>query len=105
LPESRARWQLTAGMLVAALATLKLLLHLYAGHYYGYFVEELDTLALARHLTWGYVDVAPMSALIGRIELTLFGDSLSAIRLASALAGAGLVLLTGAMARDRKSTR
>ena len=98
--ESRARWQLTAGMLVAALATLKLLLHLYAGRYYGYFVDELYNLALARHLAWGYVDVAPMIALIGRIEVTLFGDSLSAIRLASALAGAALVLLAGTMARE-----
>ena len=44
--------QLTAGMLVAALATLKLILHLYAGRYYGYFVDELDNLALARHLDW-----------------------------------------------------
>src|SRR5664279_2196687 len=91
--EPRARWQLTAGMLVAALAAVKLILHLYAGRYYGYFVDELYNLALARHLAWGYVDVAPMIALIGRIELTLFGDSLSAIRLAPALAGAGLVLL------------
>ena len=57
-------------------------------------------LALARHLAWGYVDVAPMIALIGRVEITLFGDSLSAIRLAPALAGAGLVLLTGAIARE-----
>ena len=87
-------------MLVAALATLKLLLHLYAGRYYGYFVDELYNLALARHLAWGYVDVAPMIALIGRIEVTLFGDSLSAIRLAPALAGAALVLLAGAMARE-----
>ena len=80
-------------MLVAAIAAVKLILHLYAGRYYGYFVDELYNLALARHLAWGYVDVAPMIALIGRIELTLFGDSLSAIRLASAIAGAGLVLL------------
>jgi hypothetical protein len=87
-------------MLVAALAALKLLLHLYAGRYYGYFVDELYNLALARHLAWGYVDVAPMIALIGRIELTVFGSSLSAIRLAPALAGAGLVLLTGAIARE-----
>ena len=100
MPESRARRQLAAGMLVAALATLKLLLHLYAGRYYGYFVDELYNLALARHLAWGYVDVAPMIALIGRIEVTLFGDSLSAIRVAPALAGAALVLLTGAMARE-----
>ena len=100
MTDSRARWQLTGGMLVAALATLKLLLHLYADRYYGYFVDELYNLALARHLAWGYVDVAPMIALIGRIELTLFGSSLSAIRLAPALAGAALVLLTGAMARE-----
>ena len=100
MTEPRARWQLTAGMLVAALAALKLVLHLYAGRYYGYFVDELYNLALARHLAWGYVDVAPMIALIGRIELTVFGSSLSAIRLAPALAGAGLVLLTGAIARE-----
>jgi hypothetical protein len=87
-------------MAVVALAALKLILHLYAGRYYGYFVDELYNLALARHLAWGYVDVAPMIALIGRIELTLFGNSLSAIRLAPALAGAGLVLLTGAIARE-----
>src|ERR1017187_7768763 len=100
MPESRARWQLTAGMLVAALAALKLLLHLYAGRYYGYFIDELYNLALARHLAWGYVDVAPMIALIGRIELILFGSSLSAIRLTPALAGAALVLLTGAITRQ-----
>jgi hypothetical protein len=87
-------------MLVAALAALKLVLHIYAGRYYGYFVDELYNLALARHLAWGYVDVAPMIGLIGRIEIALFGSSLSAIRLAPALAGAGLVLLTGAIARE-----
>ena len=66
--EPWARWQLAAGTVVAALAILKLLLHLYAGRYYGYFVDELYNLALARHLAWGYVDVAPMIALIGRID-------------------------------------
>uniref|UniRef100_Q01TZ0 Glycosyl transferase, family 39 n=1 Tax=Solibacter usitatus (strain Ellin6076) TaxID=234267 RepID=Q01TZ0_SOLUE len=96
----RPSGQLTAGMLVAGIAALKLLLHLYAGRYYGYFVDELYNLALARHLAWGYVDVAPMIALLGRIEMTLFGDSLSAIRLFAAIAGAGLVLLAGAIARE-----
>src|SRR5260370_22184875 len=87
-------------MLVATLPALKLILPLYAGRYYGYFVGELYNLALARHLAWGYVDVAAMIALVGRIEIALFGSSLSAIRLAPALAGAGLVLLTGAIARE-----
>src|SRR5260370_24857364 len=87
-------------MLVATLPALKLILPLYAGRYYGYFVDELYNLALARHLAWGYVDVAPMIALLVRIEMTLFGDSLSAIRLFAAIAGAGLVLLAGAIARE-----
>jgi hypothetical protein len=87
-------------MLVAGIAAVKLLLHLYAGRYYGYFVDELYNLALARHLAWGYVDVAPMIGLIGRIEMTLFGDSLSAIRLFPAVAGAGLVVLTAAITRE-----
>ena len=87
-PQPQARRRLSAGMMVAAIAVIKLALHLYAGRYYGYFVDELYNLALARHLAWGYVDVAPMIALIGRVEITLLGSSLSAIRLGSALAGA-----------------
>jgi hypothetical protein len=85
---------------VLALAAAKLLLHLYAGRYYGYFTDELYNIALARHLDWGYVDVAPLIGVIGRIELALFGESLSAIRLFSALAGAALVLMAGAIARE-----
>ena len=100
MPEPRTPRQLGAAMLVAGIAAIKLILHLYAGRYYGYFVDELYNVALARHLAWGYVDVAPMIALIGRVEIALFGTSLSAIRLAPALAGAGLVLLTGAIARE-----
>jgi len=95
-----SRGLLTAGVVVWAIAAVKLLLHVYAGRSYGYFVDELYNLALARHLAWGYVDVAPMIALIGRIEISLLGESLSAIRVAPALAGAGLVLLAGAIARE-----
>jgi hypothetical protein len=85
---------------VLLLAAAKLLLHLYARRQYGFFVDELYNMALARHLDWGYVDVAPLIGVVGRIELTLFGDSLSAIRLLPAFAGAALVLLTGAIARE-----
>jgi hypothetical protein len=86
--------------IVYLLAAVKLAIHLYAGRGYGYFVDELYNVALARHLDWGYVDVAPMIALLGRIELVLFGDSLSAIRLLPAIAGAVLVLLTAMIARE-----
>jgi len=85
---------------VAIIAAVKLLLHLYAGRHYGYFVDELYYLACAQHLDWGYVDQPPLIALIAKIARSLLGDSLSAIRLLPALAGAGMVLLTGLLARE-----
>ncbi|MCU1234354.1 MAG: glycosyl transferase, family 39 [Candidatus Solibacter sp.] len=99
-PSQSRSAEVSAGMLVAAIASCKLLLHLYAGQYYGYFVDELYNLALARHLAWGYVDLAAMIALLGRIEMTLFGDSLSTIRIFPAIAGAALVVLAARIARD-----
>jgi hypothetical protein len=89
-----------ATFVVAAIAVAKLLLHLYAGRHYGYFVDELYYIACSHHLDWGYVDQAPLIALIARISSALFGESLSAIRLFPALAGAALVFLTGLVARE-----
>src|ERR1022692_4257783 len=89
-----------ATLVVAAIAAAKLLLQLYAGRHYGYFVDELYYIACIHHLDWGYVDQAPLIALITRISGALFGESLPAIRLFPALAGAALVFLTGLVARE-----
>jgi len=45
--ERRRPWLLDAGITVAVAAVFKLLLHLYAGRNYGYFVDELYYLACA----------------------------------------------------------
>ena len=100
LAESRQPWIKGAGAVVAAVAAVKLLLHLYAGRHYGYFCDELYYLACARHLAWGYVDQPPLIAFVASIERILLGDSLAAIRFLPALAGAGKVLLTGRIARE-----
>ena len=97
---SRRPWLLGAGAIVAVLALVKLALHLYTGRHYGYFIDELYYLACAEHLDWGYVDQPPLIALIARIGRILLGDSLPAIRFFPALAGAGMVLLTGFIARE-----
>jgi hypothetical protein len=89
-----------SALAVGAIAAAKFAVYLYAGRSYGYFVDELYNLALARHLAWGYVDVAPMIALIGRVELALFGDGLLAIRILPALAGAALVVMAAGLARE-----
>ena len=93
-------WVAGAGLIVAAIAAVKLIVHLYAGRYYGYFVDELYYLACSDHLAWGYVDQPPMIAMTTKISRVLLGDSLSAIRFLPAVAGAAKVLLTGLLARE-----
>jgi 4-amino-4-deoxy-L-arabinose transferase-like glycosyltransferase len=85
---------------VAVFATATLLIHLLTNGRYGYFRDELYFIACARRLDWGYVDMAPLSALTLRIELALLGESLFALRFLPALAGGGTVVLTGTLARE-----
>ena len=80
--------------LLGGLAVCALLIHFLTNSRYGYFRDELYFIACARHLDWGYVDLAPLSALLLRLELASFGESLFAIRLFPALAGAATVALT-----------
>src|SRR5258708_16838341 len=95
-----SRLSLTATAALAALAACKLLIHLYAGRHYGYFVDELYYLACSRHLDWGYVDQPPLIALITWVARSLLGDSLPAIRFLPAIAGAGEVAVTALIARE-----
>lgn len=97
---SHNRWLAGGAVIVACLAAVKLLVHLYAGRHYGYFVDELYYLACSDHLDWGYVDQPPLIALIAKTTRVLFGDSLQAIRFFPALAGAGMVVLTALIARE-----
>ncbi len=90
---------------VAALAVVKLALHLAsavvgARFGYGFFIDELYYLALSHHLAWGYVDMPPLFPALVALWRALVGDSLVAVRLLPALAGAALVLATGLFARD-----
>ena len=78
-----------------AFAAAKFLLHLLTARGYGHFRDELYYLACADHLDWGYVDHPPLSIVLLWISRRLFGDSLHALRLLPALAGAATVYLTG----------
>lgn len=87
------------------LSALKLLLHFLTNGGYGYFRDELYYLACGEHLDWGYVDQAPLIAVVAWFERAAFGESLFALRLLPALAGAATVLLTGLMAREAGGRR
>ncbi len=101
-PERSLRALLTSGpALVAYLALARLVLHFWtnAGGGYGYFRDELYYLACADHLDAGYVDQPPLSIFVLALSRLIFGDSLFALRLLPAVAGAALVFLTGQLAR------
>ncbi len=86
--------------LLVAFATLKLVLHVLVNTRYGFHRDELATLSDARHLDWGYVAYPPLTPLIGRMELILFGTSLTGFRFFAALAQSIAIVITGLMARE-----
>jgi|SRR5271166_2741396 len=86
--------------LVAYVSALELVLHLPNPGGYGLFTDELYFLACGEHLSWGYADMPPLTALQAWIVRDFLGDSMLAIRLIPALASVGLVLLTGAIVRQ-----
>jgi hypothetical protein len=91
----------TSGMaLVWAIAAAKLLFHIYFNNRYGYFRDEFDYIACARHLAWGYVDQPPLVPFLARISGEVLGYSLRAIRFLPALASSILVIQAAAIARE-----
>jgi dolichyl-phosphate-mannose-protein mannosyltransferase len=94
------RKSFTGRVTIAAYSGATLLIHFLFNGGYGYFRDELYYIACGQHLAFGYVDLPPLSALLVRLSRMVFGDSLFAIRFLPALAGAGTVALTGAIARE-----
>jgi hypothetical protein len=98
--EGSGSWLAGGTALVVAIALGKLLLHLATASRYGYFGDELYFLACGEHLDWGYVDQPPLIAAVAWLLQHTIGTSLLAMRLPSALAGAGIVVLAGLLARE-----
>jgi hypothetical protein len=97
--DSRASALRLALLFAVVKLTFQFALTLWTEHIgYGYFRDEFYYLACGRHLAWGYVDHGPIVALQARLGELLFGDSVFAIRILSAAAGAASVFLTGILA-------
>src|SRR6476646_188009 len=94
------RTHFSESALIAFFSAVALLIHLLTNSRYGYFRDELYYIACGRHLALGYVDQPPLSILLLRLSQALLSDSLFAIRLLPALAGAATVGLTGVIARE-----
>jgi 4-amino-4-deoxy-L-arabinose transferase-like glycosyltransferase len=93
------KWDPTLAIIVG-LAALKLVIHLLTSSNYGYFRDEFYYIAASKHLALGYVDFPPFIAVLTAFVRLTLGDSLLALHLFPALAGAGVILLTGLIARQ-----
>ncbi|MBL4678762.1 MAG: glycosyltransferase family 39 protein [Mucilaginibacter sp.] len=74
---------------------VKVILNLFALNNFGFHRDELLHLVLGDHLDWGYKEVPPFIALLAKITLSLFGDSVFAARIFSTLASGLIIWLTG----------
>jgi hypothetical protein len=95
-PEARPGvWALLGGLSFFLFAA-----HMLVAGRYGYFVDELYYIACSKHLAWGYVDQAPLIAVVTWLERATLGDSLRALHFLPAVASGLIVLLTGLIARE-----
>ncbi|RZK60543.1 MAG: glycosyltransferase family 39 protein [Pedobacter sp.] len=90
---SPIKYQLMA--LSFLIASVQLLLRLGCLGQYGFHQDELLYLALSDHLAWGYREVPPFIAVIGKISKILFGESIAAARIIPSLCAFFIVYLTG----------
>lgn len=81
-------------------AVLRFGIHVATNGQYGFHRDELQTLDDARHLDWGFVAYPPITPLLGRLELIVFGTSLVGFRVLSAAAVSLIMVLAGLIAKE-----
>jgi len=88
VPDQKRSFGLSSINLVILLAALAaFLIHLYSAPGYGFFGDELYTIALSRHLAFGYVDLPPLAPALVALSRAVLGESLFALHIMPALAG------------------
>ena len=85
---------------LALIAAARVVFHILTNGQYGFHRDELQTVDDARHLDWGFVVYPPITPLIARLELILFGTSLIGFRVFSAIAVSMIMVLAGLIAKE-----
>lgn len=84
---------------VIAFSLIKLFIHFLTNTNYDLHRDEYLYLVLGEHLNWGYMEVPPFIAILGKLAISL-GGSLFITRLFPALIGCITLILIGVMVRD-----
>lgn len=90
----------TFPLVIIAGAVIKFALHLYVAPDYGFFGDELYTIAMSKHLAFGYVDLPPLVPALMALSRALLGESLFAYRIVPALAGSATLVFVCLIARE-----
>jgi hypothetical protein len=86
--------------LLIAIAGVIALVHVATNGRYGLHRDELQTLSDALHIEWGFVAYPPLTPFVERVSMAVFGHWLIGLRMASVIAQAAVIVVTGLMARE-----
>ncbi len=84
---------------ISLLVGIKLFLHLMAIKKYGFHRDEFLYLVQGDHLMWGYLEVPPFIAAVGRLATSIFGTDIVGIRLFPLLASILILVLIWRMVK------
>jgi Dolichyl-phosphate-mannose-protein mannosyltransferase len=87
-------------VMLVGIAGALALLHVLTNGRYGFHRDELQTMSDALHLDWGFVAYPPFTPFVERVSLEIFGLCLVGLRMASVIAQAAVVVVSGLMARE-----
>jgi hypothetical protein len=90
----------TTTLVIIIGAIVKFVLHMFIAPGYGFFSDELYTIALSRHLAFGYVDLPPLVPALVALSRTLLGESLFALHIIPALAGSATLVFVCLFAKE-----
>jgi hypothetical protein len=82
----------STGLVILLAAIVKFAIHLIYAPGYGFFLDELYTLAMSRHLAFGYVDLPPLVPALVALSRLLLGNSFFAYHIFPALAGSATLV-------------
>jgi dolichyl-phosphate-mannose-protein mannosyltransferase len=89
-----------SGQALLAIAGVVAVVHVLTNNRYGLHRDELQTLSDALHMDWGFVAYPPFTPFVERVSMVLFGHWLIGLRMASVIAQAAVIVVTGMMARE-----
>jgi hypothetical protein len=87
-------------LVIVLCASAKFAIQILTGSQYGFFADELYTIALSKHLAFGYVDLPPLVPLLAAFSGRAFGESLTAWHILPALAGSVTLVFVCLMTKE-----